>query len=84
MDSCQRGQAIESSSIEQQASQDISENDLWYQISVNSTSLSSSPCVNEKKFKIKRKYFVPDRVTEKSKNERKHRKRIWRAQQYIK
>ena len=35
MDSCQRGQEIEPSAIEHQASPNISGNDLSYQVSVN-------------------------------------------------
>ena len=61
IDSCQRGQAIEPSATEHQASPNISRNDLSYQVSVNDTSLSSSPSINEESSKTKRKRFVPDR-----------------------
>ena len=61
IDSCQRGQAIEPSAMEHQASPNISRNDLSYQVSVNDTSSSSSPSVNEESPKTKRKRFVPDR-----------------------
>ena len=61
MDSCQRGQSIEPSTIEHQASPNICGNDLSYQVSVNDTSSSSCPSVSEKSSKIKRKRFVPDR-----------------------
>ena len=61
MDSCQRGQGIEPSATEHQASPNISGNDLSYQDSVNDTSSSSSPSVNEESSKTKRKNFVPDR-----------------------
>ena len=59
-DSCQCGQAIEPSAIEHQASPNISGNDFLYQVSVNDTSSSSSPSVNEESSKTKRKHFVPD------------------------
>ena len=61
MDSCQCGQAIEPTVIEHQASLNIIWNDLSYQVSVNYTSTSSSPSVNEESSKTKRKHFVPDR-----------------------
>ena len=48
MDSCQRGQSIEPSAIEHQASPNICGNDLSYQVSVNDTSSSSCPSVSEK------------------------------------
>ena len=83
MDSCQCGQAIEPSAIEHQASPNICGNDLSYQFSVNDTSSSSSPSVNEETSKTKRKRFVHDRESRKKK-ERKHRKCIWRTQRYVK
>ena len=61
MDSCQRGQGIEPSATEHQASPNISGNDLLYQDSVNDTSSSISPSVNEESSKTERKHFVPDR-----------------------
>ena len=61
MDSCKRGLALEPSAMEHQASPNISGNDLSYQVSVNDTSSSSSPSVNEESPKTKRKRFVPDR-----------------------
>ena len=61
MDSCQRGQAIEPSAIEHQANPNISGNDLSSQVSVNNTSSSSSPSVDEESSKTKQKRFVPDR-----------------------
>ena len=83
MDSCQCGQAIEPSAIEHQASPNICGNDLSYQVSVNDTSSSSSPSVNEETPKTKRKCFVPDGES-REKKERKHRKCIWRTQRYVK
>ena len=64
IDSCQRGQAIEPSTMEHQASPNMSRNDLSYQVSVNDTSSSSSPSVNEQSSKTKRKRFVPDRESQ--------------------
>ena len=61
MGSWQRGQAIEPSAIEHQASPNISGNDLSYQVSVNDNNSSSSPDVNEESSKTKRKRFVSDR-----------------------
>ena len=61
MDSCQRGQGIEPSATEHQASPNISGNDLLYQDSVNDTSSSISQSVNEESSKTERKHFVPDR-----------------------
>ena len=61
MDSCQRGQAIEPSAIEDQASPSISGNDLSYQVSVSDISSSTSPGLNEESSKTKRKRFAPDR-----------------------
>ena len=61
IDSCQRGQAIEPSAMEHQPSPNISRNDLSYQVSVNDTSSSSSPSINEESSKTKRKRFMPDR-----------------------
>ena len=46
MNSCQRGQSIEPSAVEQQASPNISGNDLLHQVSVNDTSSSIFPIVN--------------------------------------
>ena len=60
MDNYQRGQAIEASAIEHQASPKIYGHDLLYQFSANGTSSSSSPSVNEESSKTKRKCFVPD------------------------
>ena len=60
MDSRQRGQATEPSAIEHQASPNISGHDFTYQVSVNDTSSSSSPSLNEQSSKTKRKRFVPD------------------------
>ena len=57
MDSCKRRQAIEPSSMEEQAILNISGNDLSYQVSVDDTSSSSFPCISEKISKIKRKRF---------------------------
>ena len=61
MDSCQRGQAIGPSAIEHQANPNIPGNDLSSQVSVNNTSSSSSPSVDEESSKTKQKRFVPDR-----------------------
>ena len=61
IDSCQRGQAIEPSTMKHQASPNKSRNDLPYQVSVNDTSSSSSPSINEESSKTKRKRFMPDR-----------------------
>ena len=64
IDSCQRGQAIEPSTMEHQASPNKSRNDLPYQVSVNDTSSSSSPSINEESSKTKRKRFMPDRESQ--------------------
>ena len=60
MDTCQHGQAIESSDIEPQARPNISGNDLLYQVSVNDTSSSSPQCANEETSKLKWRCFVRD------------------------